>query len=369
MPTASADLQRRLDELHLRYQLRFADHVRLTRDLEQLDVLITEVEAVVEQARQAAPPPEQLGDGQWERLFDCADRRMRGYVEARGAIAQAQSVAGLRDRDASLLTSRARLVLHRYVRHFAGHDRRTRDLGRMDEIIADLLAIFLELRPMMGRIQVPSVGEEIEAVNQFLGFFHAERREIEEAWRSGGRDDQSRALGVVADDLYEAWHLLVADEDRAMRRPALLDRLVGSLDRVLEALMTISHANMAEDHEIRVARAARDLVRWQDEREASAQARQALPDDKLVEGLRQRAQGIFKAWRDQMTGELASRDLGQVRGLCDRLDEVERQLAEVAERSATHADPALASKLAWTRDVLVAMERTYDQILGAQALR
>lgn len=359
VPTVT-DLQRRLDDLHLRFQLHFADHVRLTRDLPSLDRLIAEVEAVVEQARALVPPQP---DAAWSRLFESAERRMRTYVEARGAIAQAQSVTGLRDRDASLLTARSRLVLHRYVRHFAGQDRRTRDPGQMDEMIADLLALFEQMRPLLSRIQVPSVGEEIDAVGQFLGFFHAERREIDTAWNSGGRDDQSKALGAVADELYAAWNLLILGEERSLRRPALLDRLVASLDRVLEALMTIRHANMSEDHEVRIARAARELVRWQDERAASLEARQTVTQAELAEALQARAMTVFRTWRETLSGDLASRDLGQLRGLCDRMDEIERQLTDLETQAPNLVG---AGQLAWVRDVLVAMERTFDQVVAAK---
>jgi hypothetical protein len=350
-------LQRRLDDLHLRFQLHFADHVRLTRDLPLLDRLLAEVEAVVQEARAQAPTEP---DAAWTRLFDTAERRVRTYVETRGAIAQAQAVTGLRDRDASLLTARARLVLHRYVRHFAGQDRRTRDPGQMDEMIEDLLGLFAQMRPLLGKIQVPSVVEEIEAVGEFLGFFHVERREIATAWNSGGRDDQSRALGLVADELYAAWNLLILAEERALRRPGLLDRLVASLDRVLEALMTIRHANMSDDHEVRIARAARELVRWQDERTATLDARESVTPTERAEALQARALAVFRTWREQLSGELAARDLQLLRGLCDRMDEIERQLTDLPQL-------VTAEQLAWVRDVLVAMERTFDQVVAAKA--
>jgi hypothetical protein len=230
----------------------------------------------------------------------------------------------------------------------------------MDEMIEDLLGLFAQMRPLLGKIQVPSVVEEIEAVGEFLGFFHVERREIATAWNSGGRDDQSRALGLVADELYAAWNLLILAEERALRRPGLLDRLVASLDRVLEALMTIRHANMSDDHEVRIARAARELVRWQDERTATLDARESVTPTERAEALQARALAVFRTWREQLSGELAARDLQLLRGLCDRMDEIERQLTDLPQL-------VTAEQLAWVRDVLVAMERTFDQVVAAKA--
>ncbi len=352
-----------MDDLHLRFQLHFADHVRLTRDLAQLDRLIHDVEGVVREANQLALAQ---ADAAWNRLFERAERRLRTYVEARGAIAQAQSVAGLRDRDASQLTARARLVLHRYVRHFAGQDRRTRDPLRLQEMLSDLTVLAEALRPLLGKIQVPSVAEEMDAVGEFLGFFHAERREVDQAWHSGGRDDQSRALGAVADDLYATWRLLVAAEDRVLRRPALVQRLIGSLDRVLEGLMTIRHANMPDEHEQRIAKAARELVRWQDEATATQAERDPVATHDLRDRLLLRAQVVFRSWREQLSGDLVDRDLNLVRGLCDRMDEIERQLTDLATADATLVPPV---DLAWVRDVLVAMERTFDQVVAARVDR
>ena len=362
-PTAALDLQRQFDDLHLRFQLQFADHVRLTRDLPRLDRLIADAQALVEESERLAP---QDRTPTWQRLFDTADRRLFTYQQARGAIAQAQSVAGLRDRDASVLTGRARLVLHRYVRHFAGHDRRTRDLGRMDEILRDLQQIQEQLRPMAGRIQVPSVAEEISALLEFLNFFHAERGEILEAWRTGSRLDQSESLAAIAENLQSAWKLHVEDESPDLRRPGLVDRLIASQDLVLEALMTLRHANMPDEHEERIAKTARALVKWQDERDHAAGRRadvpREVPPEVLHANLLQRAEAIFARYRAQLTGEHADRDLGLLGDLCDRMDEIERQLTDL------EPDTTLAAteRLAWVRDVLVAMARTFDHVKAAQ---
>ncbi len=357
MPHAASELLHRLDELHLRFQLHFVDHVRLTRDLRQLDALIADAQAIAAQAAMEAP--EQLGDD-WPRLALALARRLELYTEARGAIAQAHAVAGLRDREASLLTGRGRLVLHRYVRHFAGQTRRTRDPGRLKEMIDDLLVLWKQLEPLAKRLQVPSVAEEVSAVGQFIGFFLSERDELQAAWRAGSREEQAAGLAEVLANLEADWQALVLGVPRHLRRLALLDRLIGTLDSALGTLMALRHANMADSHEKRVQRAAELLVHWQDERAVTAglQARAPAP----MAELHALGHALYLNWRQQIAGDKAKRDRAWLATHCDRLEELERILTE---RTVGLPD----AYLLWLRDILVAVERSFDSVVAAQEAR
>ncbi len=356
MPATAADLLHRLDELHLRFQLHFVDHVRLTRDLRRLDALIAESEALAVEADAAA---QVAPEDDWQRVALAQARRLETYVEARGAIAQAHAVAGLRDREASLLTGRGRLVLHRYVRHFAGQQRRTRDPGRLQEMIDDLLALWRQLEPLATRLQVPSVAEEVSAVGQFIGFFMAERDELRTAWRAGDRAAQSAAQAEILATLEADWQALVLATPRHLRRLGLLDRLITTLDQSLETLMALRHANLPDAHEALVQRAAARLVAWQDERAATARAQLDAPPP-LAE-LHAQAQALFQAWRQRVAGDKAKRDRAWLALQCDRLEEVERLLT-------AHAGGLEDAELAWVRDILVAMERSFDAVVVAQEI-
>ena len=355
MPNTASDLLRRLDELHLRFQLHFAEHVRLTRDLRLLDALIAETQELADHAAQAALA---RPDDDWLRLRLAMQRRLEVYTETRGAIAQAHAAAGLRDREASLLTGRGRLVLHRYVRHFAGQQRRTRDPGRLQEMIDDLLGLWRHLEPLATRLQVPSVAEEVSAVGQFIGFFMAEREELQTASRAGSRLEQAEGAAQLLADLQTDWEVLVRATARPLRRLGLLDRLIGTLDDVLGALLALRHANMPDAHETAVQRASELLVQWRDERAVTANV-QALAPAPTPE-LRAWARELFQTWRLQIAGEKAKRDRAWLAVQCDRLEEIERLLTE---RAGGLEDPDLA----WVRDVLVAMERSFDGVVAAQA--
>ncbi len=354
MPHSALELMHRLDELHLRFQLHFVDHVRLTRDLRQLDALIAEAEDI---ARRAVQGAQERPQDDWPRVDLAIQRRMEVYTAARGAIAQAHAVAGLRDREASLLTGRGRLVLHRYVRHFAGQQRRTRDPGRLQEMIDDLLALWRHLEPLAKRLQVPSVAEEVSGVGRFIGFFLAERDELTAAWRSGSRMEQAEGLAEVVENLRADWQALVVATPRHLRRLGLLDRLIGTLDQALGMLMALRHANMPEIYEETVRQAAELLVQWQDERAATADLQALAPAPNLE--LQAYGRELFRNWRQQIAGDKAKRDRAWLATQCDRLEEIERILTE---RAAGMED----AELAWLRDALVAMERSHDGIVAAQ---
>ena len=354
MPHKAAELLKQLDELHLRFQLHFADHVRLTRDLRLLDALIAEGHAIAAQAAEVAP---QQPDENWLRLNLAMERRLEVYAETRGAIAQAHAVAGLRDREASLLTGRGRLVLHRYVRHFAGQNRRTRDPGLLQEMIDDLLQLWRQLEPLAKRLQVPSVAEEVSAVGQFIGFFMAEREELQKAWRSGSRLEQADGQAEVLANLQDAWQALVVPTPRPLRRLGLLDRLIGTLDHALGGLMALRHANMPDTHEALVQKASELLVQWHDERAVTADV-QALAPPPMPE-LRALGRALFQEWRLRIAGDKAKRDRVWLAVQCDRLEEVERLLTSLAGGLED-------AELAWIRDALVAVERSHDGVVAAQ---
>ncbi len=354
MPPDAHHFLHRLDELHLRFQLHFLDHVRLTRNLRQLDALILESQALALDAAEAA---RLLPNDDWTRVSLAQQRRLEVYEDARGAIAQAHAVAGLRDREASLMTARGRLVLHRYVRHFAGQTRRTRDPGRLKEMIGDLLALWKHLEPLATRLQVPSVAEEVSAIGQFIGFFLAEQEELTKAWQSGSRFEQAEGLEEVVANLQSDWQALVLSTPRELRRVALLDRLIATLDQALEHLMALRHANMPEELEVLVQHAAELLVAWQDERALTVAAQDSAPvDDAALHAL---GRDLYVTWRQQIAGEKAKRDRQWLAVHCDRVEEVERLLT-------ARAGGLENDELAWLRDILVAMERSYDGVIAAQ---
>lgn len=349
-----------MNRLHQDFLLHFSGHVRMTRDLEQLDALLAEMEALRHKANSQAFQSE----GRWQSLLDLLVRRLDEYQAERGAVAQIQASASAQDRQASQWTARARIVLHRFSRHFAGQTRRTRDIEQLAEILAEIQEIFESLRPLARTIHLRSVAEEIGAVGGYVEFLAAEREELREARCAGSWLDQSANWQVLLKNLEEGWRAEVAAQPRTTRRLGLVERYIRSLDGVLEGLMTARHANLPDQHELALDRAAQLLVRWQDELVDLRNWQDTMTAAQRADALWARAAECAQLFLDHWTGSPANAmDLDALRDLTDSLDEVERQLALLC---AQLPPPPQLARLAWLRDVLVTAEKHFDQTLAWQ---
>lgn len=347
-----------MNQIHSEFHHHYAGQVRMTRDLAGLDVLM----AALEELRKRAVAESGQSEGRWQALLDLIDRRLGEYQSERGAVAQIQASATPSDRQAAQLTARARLVLHRFVRHFAGQPRKTRDIQRLHEVLADLEALFDRLRPVAHAIQLRSVAEEIGAVGGFLDLLRAEEHELLLARRSGSLLQQSQNWINLLTILDASWQSEVLAQPRLTRRPGLVSRYVAAMDGIVDGLMTTRHANLPDEHEMSLAAAARELVRWQDDLAALEAERLATEPALLAEALWQRAQEL---WQDYAGTQrpapdnalAAAEERRYLSQLADQLDELERQLSDLHDQA-----PALiaAPRLAWVRDSLVAIEQAHD---------
>lgn len=353
-----AALARAANQLHDDFLLRYAGHVRLTRDLSGLDRLIDGMR----QVQSLAQAQSGCSEGRWQSLLGIVERRLDEYTHERGAVAQIQAAAGTNDLRASQLTSRARLVLHRYVRHFAGQSRRDRDVQRLREMTVDLETLAGALRPVSAGIHLRTVAEEIGAVQGFVEFFRAEIVEIQEARSSGGRAEQSAILANTVVALRDGWAREVASQPMLARRPGLCSRYIAAIDEVVEALLTVAHANLPVEYELALRDATALLQAWQREAERTLAEQEGSPRAERIEALWNRGDVLFAAFRGRWTGEFRHPSERQwLAEMADALDEVERQLTELA------ADSELvpADRLARLRDGLVLVEKTYDSTTAA----
>ena len=344
-----------MNRLHQEFILRFAGHVRMTRDINRLDALIVEMEVLRHQASREAFQSE----GRWKTLLDLLDRRLQEYTAERGAVAQIQASAGVQDRLASQWTARARVVLHRFARHFSGQPRRSRDVERLADILLDINEIVEVLRPLTGSIHLRSVAEEISAVVGYAEFLAAERDELLEARHAGTLLDQSDNWQVLLANLEQGWSVEVQSQPQVTWRIGLVERYIRSLDGVLEGLLTARHANLPDQHELALGRAALLLVRWQDGLAAAQQLQNHRTAQEKEAALWAGANALVEQFLHHWIGGHAqAMEQAALRDLIDRLDEVERQLLALCDPATlTHQ----AAKLAWLRDALVVAEKHFDQ--------
>jgi hypothetical protein len=249
-------------------------------------------------------------------------------------------------------------VVHRYVRHFAPRLHGHCCIDRLAEIISDLEHLEQQVHPLAARLQVPSVAGEVAELYEFLVFLRGERDAILRARHSADALARVAGLYTVARFADRDWQDLVAPVPPGLVRMRLVDRLVRALDRSLEGMMLLQ---FDAEHDAAVALAATRLEHWQAWRTRVAQAHAAQRPEQVADGLRQRARELFDRWRNQLQGAPAQRDRGRVAMLCDALDEVEAGLTALEPHGVVPPD-----LLAWVRDALVAMTRSYDQVAWAQ---
>src|SRR5689334_17249374 len=104
-----------LEQIDQEYARDFAGHSRLTRDLDQIDRIISRVRSVLERIDQI---PVAARGGELERMRGAVAENLRLYESERTAIARAQEVGPVFEQFSGEATA-ANFVFARYMRHFA----------------------------------------------------------------------------------------------------------------------------------------------------------------------------------------------------------------------------------------------------------
>ena len=131
------NLGKELEQIDREYASDFAGHSRLTRDIGQMERMIKKCASIVEQVDKI---PSAAQGPDLARVRDAAQQSLQLYQAEREAIARAQEV-GPSFESFSMEATSANFVFARYMRHFAGKDRSTRDVALLGEMVEDLRQI------------------------------------------------------------------------------------------------------------------------------------------------------------------------------------------------------------------------------------
>ncbi len=292
------------------YALHFANKPRATRNLLLAQRLLQE--ALV------TPGAQELADTLANELHAC---EIAQKDLGREGLAQAHRMA----REASLH--------HLYGRHFTGKPRQTRDLFFLDDIVQR----FAELNPA-------------NAV-----FFTQERQAIQAAYNNIDDANKSGVLGACANEAFYAFEAYIAGLRPVACRPGLLQRLVKQLrwiESEFEALAKrISETQMLQHN---LAIVGEHLANWD---ELLDQVRTRRSENRREEILAALAEAF------DHTLDIAGQHEGSKAGwgqLCDRIDEIERQVSTLAQTEDEHL-LAVAC-----RDALNEFERQFDATAHAK---
>jgi len=344
------------------YQLHFAGRSRLTRDLGRIEGLWTSAQAVLAEARQLDASAQERA-----ALVTRAEHQVSIYATERDAIAAAQRAAGASGRQAAVAAQRARIVVHRYIRHFAGQSRSTRDVALLADVLACLEPLAAEME-RLGAATMPSAQEDLRWVAAHVAQFREERKAIAQASTDAPQDEQVSLLAQIANGLFAAYRTHFANQLRLTRRPELLARLIQAAEQVRDRMETLRLQGLRDDHnDANLDIVAQRVRAWRLELAAIRAERQRTSLPALVADLETAANAELESYAEHFAGQdRRTRDLDRLCAICDRLDEIERQLTHLDE---VREIPMLEARLATVRDALALYQDEYDAIAAAKKVR
>lgn len=308
------------DKLHNRWTREFAGKPRHTRELAVLEKLVEKAAALVHKAKQI---PGEKGDA----LEKAVRERLQLYTTERDAIAEVKFVrpeVGL----VHQLGLEIDRVLAAWRRHFGGRDRRTRDLGLLDTLIARLGRAVARLKELAPENADVVKVESLDGVVTQLEVMKDERSEIEKAKRGLAAADKTPVLLAEAAQALDRYRVLLGGQPRATCSLAHMDAVIATLRGIQLDLRTPGGGELDEAQAKNLAVIDQNLEAYVAERErivkalADTSARERGGQLALV------ANRLFQLYQQQFAGQSrATRDLKLLSDLNDRLTDIAEQMA------------------------------------------
>ena len=364
MAKTLSQLRAEVDQLTGEYDARFAGHSRVTRDLEDLNNIINRMRSVVGELARLPRSNDRT------TLEDNARGSLTLYENERKEVMKAKG-HGADFEDFDALRTEANMVFAQYNRHFAGQNRATRDLGLLAEMIEDLERIGEEMRELAPAIaNIPNNGAkaDIDLVTDTLKLYQTERGEIIEARGMGTADEQAAALAEVANGQFKLYDEHFAGKNRLTRRPALLQRMIASLEQVLDRMRTLkSQGGVGSFNDDNIGVVEGSLGTYRTELGEVRKARQGTSFGDLQGSLGGTANEIFDEYRANFAGQdRKTRSLDLMGFIADRLAEVGRQMSELGRAEPTEMN---SNNLRIVTDTRVMYEREWQRIAEAKGVR
>lgn len=322
-------LGKELEQLDQQYASEFAGQSRATRDLGVLDRMIKRAQSVLERVDQipaAARGPELV------RLRESAVSTVDLYKQERVAIVRAQE-AGPTFEAFSLEATSANLVFARYVRHFAGQSRSTRDVALLGELVEDLKQIDKRMGQLLEERPSTDFQRDRSVVRENLAQYQKEIDLVVQAQATGTDEEQASLLATLANNQFSIYQGHFAGEPRVSRRPALLMRVVSSLRKIKDRMTSFRDkgAAVGDYNEKNIGIVDERLGVYENELAEVRKARQATAMTDLMGELGTAANKLFDAYRKEFADKpRAQADLERLSLICDKLGEIRRQMIELS---------------------------------------
>ncbi len=356
------ELQQKVNALSQRYDARFANKPRATRNLEELDELIEGMEDAIKEGQRLLN-----GDNSLLReVLDTAKQNLERYTEERAAIARVKQ-EGPEVAMAANLAMWANFVFDEYHRHYAGKNRATRDIGRLEEMLAELESIQEDMLALLAKKpDLKQTKDDLAVVESNIEMYDSELENILSARTQGSRDEQASALANAANEQFTVYNTLFAGKGRTTRRPGLLERVIKNLKGILNMMRDLnSKGYRSESNTKNISIVQQNLKTYHTELAAIQEAREDASLEDLAGMLGGAANDVMEEYRQNFAGlSRATRDLDLLTALCDEMYEIALQMRQIQD-----AEPGLkinTGNLSIVADNLVTYHSEYRRIEEAK---
>lgn len=339
-----------LDRLDARYRVRFSGHSRVSRDPEELEGLLEELEALAPRA------PEALSErvAQARKLY----RDEIEAIKAARAVPFAVNAARLR--------LWAELATSRYTRGFAGQDRRTRDVALLDQIREDLRRLRDEMAALHPRAPGLQLDTAALGLDRALDLYLREGDAIRAARRTGTPAEQGSRLAEAANHQFALYESHFGGQPRISRHPPLLERLIAALEEIRKGMQALQAGGFDDPNNRRNIGIVTERVdRYRKELEAIRAQRRGASAAERATALGQAANAIFEEYRKEFAGQdRRTRNPELLDRLFEKLWAVAREM-DALDRD--DGDDTNARNLSLVTDNLRLYAREFDAIRTAKA--
>ena len=353
-----------LDNIAAEYEAGFAGKPRNTRNPDNLTKLIGRTRDLLARIDAFPAPGDEAGKADHKRLHEAVAGNLQIYEAEKVAVLEAKA-AGPDFEEMAELSTHANFVFARYLRHFAGQSRATRDLGLMGEMLDELEAVEKGMIEIVARQPQSSMKNDLAVVQKNLQMYRLERGEIEKAQNPTEPDTLASTLANLANGQIKLYRDHFAGRSRLSRRPGLLQRMIGGLERIHAAMLGLRVRGFsAEYNEKNIAVVESSLRMYQSELVEVRKVRQEASLEQLMAALGEEANKHFEEYSKNFANkDRRTVDRQLLSDICDRLGEIRRQMRDLARAK---ADDDNDRNLEIVGEQLGLFEHEYDLIRQAQ---
>ncbi len=237
--SAFEDIQKRAQRVSARYTANFAGHPRITRDVELLHRLITELATLVEEVGELDDVSGELKEGMSR---DLANHRKEHRQILEDQAGDATAFASAR------LVGWANLTLSRYRRGFAGRSRSDRDLSRLQRILAHLTATREKMTRLLEvRAGDPQLNHVLSLLGDRVETYLREEDTIRQVQATGEREERSSRYANMANHCLTLYRYHYAGRARVGRSKTLLRAILGELERARSGMKDLADEGLTDE--------------------------------------------------------------------------------------------------------------------------